>query len=196
MLFVLNGRTYTRWTPTGFIDNCLALYSTPGRRQSKTLLTIDERGSKSPETVFSIAICRQSGDKWQSKTLFLTNFDLRSSIVLTFTLDSVTERIFWKKLILKQKKSADDNKSWSEMASHLVQGTLLRYCVYMHIYLFLSRKYLNYQCTCTHVPCSAVSHNTTLHHSRTLMNFTTMTFWQISMVFYMNRQMVIYINRH
>ena len=33
---------------------------------------------KSLETVFSIAICRQSGDKWQSKTLFLTIFDLRS----------------------------------------------------------------------------------------------------------------------
>ena len=29
---------------------------------------------KSLETVFSIAICRQSGDKWQSKTLFLTTF--------------------------------------------------------------------------------------------------------------------------
>ena len=36
------------------------------------------------ETVFSIAICRQSGDKWQSKTLFLMIFDLHSSIVLTF----------------------------------------------------------------------------------------------------------------
>ena len=32
---------------------------------------------KSLETVFSIAICRQLGDKWQSKTLFLTIFDLR-----------------------------------------------------------------------------------------------------------------------
>ena len=57
---------------------------TPGGRQSKTLLTIDERGSKSIETVFSIAICHQSGDKWQSKTLLLMIFYLRSSIVLTF----------------------------------------------------------------------------------------------------------------
>ena len=58
---------------------------TPDRRQSKTFSTIDERGSKNAiETVFSIAICRLSGDKWQSKTLFLTSFDLRSSIVLTF----------------------------------------------------------------------------------------------------------------
>ena len=42
------------------------------------LLTIDERGSKMQETVFSIAICRQLGDKWQSKTLILTIFDLSS----------------------------------------------------------------------------------------------------------------------
>ena len=35
-------------------------------------LKIVERGSKSLETVFSMAICRQSGDKRQSKTLFLT----------------------------------------------------------------------------------------------------------------------------
>ena len=50
---------------------------------------------KSLETVFLIAICRQSGDKWQSKkpgdkwqskTLFRMIFDLRSSIVLTFSI--------------------------------------------------------------------------------------------------------------
>ena len=41
---------------------------------------------KSLETVFSIVICRQSGDKWQSKTLFLTIFDLRSAIVPTFSI--------------------------------------------------------------------------------------------------------------
>ena len=34
------------------------------------------------ETMFSIAICSQ----WQSKTLFLTIFDLRSSIILTFSI--------------------------------------------------------------------------------------------------------------
>ena len=38
-------------------------WATSGRRQPKTLLTIDERGSKSLETVFLIAICRQLGDK-------------------------------------------------------------------------------------------------------------------------------------
>ena len=33
------------------------------------------------ETKFLIAICRHTGDKWQSKTLFLSIFDPRLSIV-------------------------------------------------------------------------------------------------------------------
>ena len=33
------------------------------------------------ETEFSIAFCRLTGDKWQSKTLFLMIFDPRSSSV-------------------------------------------------------------------------------------------------------------------
>ena len=33
------------------------------------------------ETEFSFAICRHTGDKWQSKPLFLSIFDLYSSIV-------------------------------------------------------------------------------------------------------------------
>ena len=41
---------------------------------------------KSLETVFLIAICRQAGDKWQSKTLFQTALDLRSSIVFMFSI--------------------------------------------------------------------------------------------------------------
>ena len=36
---------------------------------------------KSLKTEFSIAICRHTGDKWQSKTLFISIFDRRSSIV-------------------------------------------------------------------------------------------------------------------
>ena len=57
---------------TGFaIEHKYSLF-TSDRRQSKTLLTIDERGSKSLETVFSITICRQYLDKWQLKTLLLT----------------------------------------------------------------------------------------------------------------------------
>ena len=38
------------------------------------------------DTECSITICRQSGDKWQSKTLFLTILDLRSSTVLKFSM--------------------------------------------------------------------------------------------------------------
>ena len=41
---------------------------------------------KSLETVFSIAICRQLGDKWQLKTLLLTLFDLSSSIVIMLSI--------------------------------------------------------------------------------------------------------------
>ena len=48
------------------------------------LSAIDEHSQKSIEIVFSIAIFRQCGDKWHSKTLFLTIFDLRFSIVLAF----------------------------------------------------------------------------------------------------------------
>ena len=54
---------------------------TPGRRQSKTPTLSRNVDQKSIETVFSIAICRHTGDKWQSKTLFLSIFDPRSSIV-------------------------------------------------------------------------------------------------------------------
>ena len=36
---------------------------------------------KSLETEFSIAICRHTGDKWPMKTLFLSIFFSRSSIV-------------------------------------------------------------------------------------------------------------------
>ena len=52
--------------------------------QSQTLILSKKVDQKLIETVFSIAICRLIGDKWQSKTLFLTIFDLLLSIVLTF----------------------------------------------------------------------------------------------------------------
>ena len=54
---------------------------TPGRRQSKTPILSRNVDQKSIETVFSIAICRHTGDKWQLKTLILSIFDLRLSIV-------------------------------------------------------------------------------------------------------------------
>ena len=58
----------------------------PGRRQSKMLFTIDEHGSKIARKVFCIAMRHQSGDKWQSKTLFQMIFDPCLSIVLTFSI--------------------------------------------------------------------------------------------------------------
>ena len=61
------------------------MQSTPGRRLSKTLLTIDELGSKLDRNIGLIAICRQSGDKWQSKTVY-NEFYLRSSTVLEFSI--------------------------------------------------------------------------------------------------------------
>ena len=54
------------------------------RWQSKTLIQLTKVDQKLLETVCLVAICRQSGDKLQSKTLFLTIFDLHSLIVLTF----------------------------------------------------------------------------------------------------------------
>ena len=54
---------------------------TSDRRQSKTLILSTNEDQNLLETEFLIAICRQTGDKWQSKTLFLSIFDQRSSIV-------------------------------------------------------------------------------------------------------------------
>ena len=46
--------------------------NTPGRRQSKTPILSRNVDQISIETVFSIAICRHTGDKWESKKLFLS----------------------------------------------------------------------------------------------------------------------------
>ena len=61
------------------------MQNTPRRRLSKTLSTIDTWGSKLDRNMFSIAICRQIGDKWQSKTVS-NQFYLRSSPVLEFSI--------------------------------------------------------------------------------------------------------------
>ena len=50
-------------------------------------------GQKSIETVFSIAICRQCGVKWQSKTMFLTIFDLCPSIVLAVSIAAFADAL-------------------------------------------------------------------------------------------------------
>ena len=55
--------------------------NTQDRRQSKKLILSTSVDQKSLVTKFSIAICRPTGDKWQSKTLFLAIVDPRSSIL-------------------------------------------------------------------------------------------------------------------
>ena len=54
---------------------------TPDRQQSKMLILLMNIDQKLFETEFLIAICRLTGDKWQSKTLFLAIFHSGSSIV-------------------------------------------------------------------------------------------------------------------
>ena len=65
---------------------------------------------KSLETVFSIAICRQSGDKWQSKVPFHTFLIHRSSIVLAFSIaachDADHDRVVIKKELRLLKNKA------------------------------------------------------------------------------------------
>ena len=61
---------------TSMLLDCLPLNVFPlDRRQSKTVILSTIVDQKSLETEISIAICRQTGDKWQSKTLFLAIFD-------------------------------------------------------------------------------------------------------------------------
>ena len=55
-------------------------FLTPDRRQPKTLFTIDERGSKTARNGVFVYRLSPTNDK---RKLFLTIFDLRSSIVLT-----------------------------------------------------------------------------------------------------------------
>ena len=66
---------------TGSRQRKLETKLTQGRQQSKTPILSRNVDKKSIETVFLIAICHPTGDKWQLKTLFLSIFDLRSSIV-------------------------------------------------------------------------------------------------------------------
>ena len=54
---------------------------TSDRRQSKILILSTDVDQNIVKTEFTIAIFRPTGDKWQSKTLFLTFFDPCSSIV-------------------------------------------------------------------------------------------------------------------
>ena len=76
--------TFDRRADHGYRFNCtinMFVVITADRRQSKTLILSTNIDKKSVKTVFSIAICCQSGDKWQLKILFLPIFDARWTIV-------------------------------------------------------------------------------------------------------------------
>ena len=70
------------FTALTFVASTILLWAVnkPDRQQSKTPILSRNEHKKSIETVFSIAICRPTGDKLQSKTLFLLIFDPCSSI--------------------------------------------------------------------------------------------------------------------
>ena len=70
------------------IENALNNRRTRIKKSLETMILI-VYCCRSLETMFLIVICRQSGDKWQSKTLLLTIFDLHSSIVLMFLIDPI-----------------------------------------------------------------------------------------------------------
>ena len=63
------------------LDHFAGAVHRTGRWQLKTPILSRNVDKKSIETVFLIAICRPTGDKWQSKTLFLSIFDPHYSIV-------------------------------------------------------------------------------------------------------------------
>ena len=65
---------------------CWTSICIPDRGNQKLYQQSTNAHKKSIEIVFLIAICRQWGDKWQSKTLFLLIFYLHSSIVLAFSI--------------------------------------------------------------------------------------------------------------
>ena len=60
------------------------LFTTPGRRQSNPPILSRNVDQKSSETVFSIDICPQWGDKWQWKTLFLSILIRNRRLLITF----------------------------------------------------------------------------------------------------------------
>ena len=85
------------------------------KRQSKAFIISTNLDQKSLESQFSIAICRQLGDKWQWKTLFLATFDPHSLIVksrfdchLSSVLFPQTKHMLW---LLKRSISMITNKT-------------------------------------------------------------------------------------
>ena len=77
-------------------------------------MTADHR---SLETVFSIAICRQSGDKRQSKALFLAIVDPRSSKALTFSICLLSEVFIQYRPTEYVAKQSETRATWNNLQS-------------------------------------------------------------------------------
>ena len=71
-----------------------------------------------PEAVIMFSICRPTGEIWQSKTLFLTNFDLRSSIVFTFSIAAYPVCIQHDELRIQTERDSKNNE-FSEALTEL-----------------------------------------------------------------------------
>ena len=120
-----------------WLEDFMRVESHTDRLQSKTLILSTNVDQRSSETEFLIAICRPTGDKWQSKTPFLAIFYPRSSIV---------KSVFDRRLSgVNQFKCFKDVNFWRaisftlkciEIRKHLINILLLCaskwFCLYIH----------------------------------------------------------------
>ena len=106
---------------------------TPGRPQSKTPILLRNINQKWLEIEFSIAICYQCAicrhicDKWQSKTLFVSIFDPRSSIVDS-VFDCHLPCVLMKQIVksaLTLEQSEDPDQLASQIKSHNIFNSAL-----------------------------------------------------------------------
>ena len=89
---------------------------------------------KSLETVFLIAIFRPSGDKWQSKTLFLTILYLDLLIVLTLYKYNIFERAIVENII---PRNVIINRGAAEVDNHISRDDFFRLSPSQECYILL-----------------------------------------------------------
>ena len=97
--------------------------NTPDRGQSKVLLTNDECGSKSLETVFDCHLGRRTGDKLQSKTVCMT---LSTFIESTFV-DNITVLDCCLSGVVKQQAPSSSARWLSDLKEHLETTTKIQH---------------------------------------------------------------------
>ena len=90
--------------------------------------------------MFPIAICRQWGDKWQSKALFLLISDLHSSIVLAFSIAAylvcVRPELFYYLVLLRFKtdlRVGRGNKNESNLTLYTPRKLCLWWVYCFHV---------------------------------------------------------------